>query len=121
MFKFDIDGFEKAVKDMEKISEQAVYEAQFQMVKDAEYITHSVKQITPVDTGKLKKSYNYKIVKDSKDHTEIVIDTDTEYAPHVEFGTYRQKAQPHFTPVVNSHLPKIPKNVLQAIKKVVEK
>ena len=118
MISMKHNGFEEAIKQMEKLTKKAVYEAQFAMMKDAEYITHSVKMITPVDTGRLKASYNYKIIKDSPKFTHIRIDTDVPYSKFVEFGTYKQKAQPHFTPVVIRHLPKVPKNMLSAIKKV---
>lgn len=45
------------------------------------------KAITPVDTGRLRNSISHAAAGDA-----AYIGTNVEYAPYVEFGTYRKKA-----------------------------
>lgn len=52
------------------------------------------KQLAPVDTGALKQSYG--AIPESKD--TVIVGSDMEYAPYVEYGTSKMAAQPHLTP-----------------------
>lgn len=54
----------------------------------------------PVDTGNLRGSITYEV--DAGDDA-VYIGTDVEYAPHVELGTSRQKAQPFLRPAASEH------------------
>ena len=54
----------------------------------------------PVDTGNLRGSIAYEV--DTADNA-VYIGTDVEYAPHVELGTSRQKAQPFLRPAASEH------------------
>ena len=54
----------------------------------------------PVDTGKLRDSIQY--VVDDSDNS-LSVGTNVEYAPYVEMGTSRQKAQPFLRPAVTEH------------------
>jgi HK97 gp10 family phage protein len=56
-------------------------------------VTTEIKVLTPVDTGFLRNSI-INIVEASKGM--VTIGTKTKYAPYVEFGTSRQRAQPYF-------------------------
>ena len=56
------------------------------------------KEITPVDTGRLRNSITHEV--DGKD---VYIGSNVEYAPHVEYGTIRQKAQPFLRPAATDH------------------
>lgn len=58
-----------------------------------------VKEITPVDTGRLRNSITHAPV--SSD-TEMV-GTGVEYSVYVEFGTSKMAAQPYLRPGVESH------------------
>ena len=54
----------------------------------------------PVDTGNLRNSISH----ETEDSTETVyIGTNVEYAPYVEMGTVRTKAQPFLRPAVENH------------------
>lgn len=56
------------------------------------------KMLAPVgDTGNLKRSISTTIT-ESSDGIKAEVSTNVEYAPHVEFGTSRQQAQPFFNP-----------------------
>lgn len=58
------------------------------------------KRKCPVDTGRLRNSITHRTDSDKK---EVVIGTNVEYAPYVELGTSRQKAQPFLEPAVHDH------------------
>lgn len=52
----------------------------------------------PVDTGRLRNSISH----DARDK-EVYIGTNVEYAPYVEMGTSRTKAQPFLKPAATEH------------------
>lgn len=54
----------------------------------------------PVDTGNLRGSITHEV--DTADNA-VYIGTNVEYAPYVEFGTSRQKAQPFLRPAASEH------------------
>ena len=53
------------------------------------------KSICPVDTGYLQSSIDWKM-----DKTRWTIEATAEYAQYVEYGTWKMRAQPYFTPAV---------------------
>jgi HK97 gp10 family phage protein len=65
------------------------------------------KEITPVDTGRLRNSITHEV-----DGKEVYIGTNVEYAPHVEYGTIKQKAQPFLRPAATEH-PNTYKQIVQ--------
>ena len=54
----------------------------------------------PVDTGNLRGSIAHEV--DAGD-SAVYIGTNVEYAPYVELGTSRQKAQPFLRPAASGH------------------
>lgn len=54
----------------------------------------------PVDTGNLRASITHEV--DAADNA-VYIGTNVEYAPYVELGTSRQKAQPFLRPAASEH------------------
>lgn len=54
----------------------------------------------PVDTGNLRGSITHEV--DTADNA-VYIGTNVEYAPYVELGTSRQKAQPFLRPAASEH------------------
>lgn len=65
------------------------------------------KEITPVDTGRLRNSITHEV-----DGKEVYIGTNVEYAPHVEYGTIKQTAQPFLRPAATEH-PNTYKQIVQ--------
>ena len=59
------------------------------------------KQLCPVDTGRLRNSITHQ----QQDDTTEIIGTNVEYAPYVELGTRRQRAQPYLRPAAENHGP----------------
>nr|DAI29703.1 MAG TPA: putative tail component [Caudoviricetes sp.] len=58
------------------------------------------KKLCPVDTGRLRNSIAHTV---REDEQAAYIGTNVEYAPHVELGTVRQRAQPYLKPAVADH------------------
>ncbi len=56
------------------------------------------KKACPVDTGRLRNSITHET-----DDNAAYIGTNVEYAPHVEFGTLHQQAQPYLRPAATEH------------------
>lgn len=54
----------------------------------------------PVDTGNLRASITHEV---DVDDNAVYIGTNVEYAPCVELGTSRQKAQPFLRPAASEH------------------
>lgn len=54
----------------------------------------------PVDTGNLRGSITYEVDAAGK---AVYVGTNVEYAPYVELGTSRQKAQPYLRPAASEH------------------
>lgn len=57
------------------------------------------RDLCPVDTGRLRESIRFTVGGD-----EVEIGTDVEYAPYVELGTRKQRAQPFLTPALEDHV-----------------
>lgn len=58
------------------------------------------KKECPVDTGNLRNSITHAVEMDEK---AAYIGTNVEYAPYVELGTRRSKAQPFLKPAATEH------------------
>lgn len=54
----------------------------------------------PVDTGNLRASITHEV---DAGGNAVYIGTNVEYAPYVELGTARQKAQPFLRPAASGH------------------
>jgi HK97 gp10 family phage protein len=63
----------------------------------------------PVDTGRLKNSLTHEVAMDEK---AVYVGTNVEYAPYVEFGTYKQRPQPYLKPAIQNHMDEY-KNILE--------
>lgn len=59
------------------------------------------KDLCPVDTGNLRNSISH--VVDTEKADAAYIGTNVEYAPYVELGTAKQKAQPFLKPAAADH------------------
>jgi HK97 gp10 family phage protein len=59
------------------------------------------KLLCPVDTGRLRNSISHAIDENTK---TVYIGTNVEYAPYVEMGTSKTKAQPFLEPAITNHV-----------------
>ena len=66
------------------------------------------KALCPVDTGRLRNSISHAVEGDS-----AYIGTNVEYAPYVEMGTVRTRAQPYLKPAAQDHADEYKQILLQ--------
>lgn len=78
--------FARMIKDAPEMMEAIVEDVALRVDKEA-------KKNCPVDTGNLRGSITVDI-----NGVEAEVGTNVEYAPFVEYGTSRSKAQPFMTP-----------------------
>lgn len=71
-------------------------------------VQSQAKALTPVDTGGLRDSIDYK-VEDSKGDAEGIVGTAIDYAEYVENGTIYQRAQPYLKPAFRENKSNIEK------------
>lgn len=72
------------------------------------------KRQCPVDTGNLRNSITHKQL---DENTEI-IGSNVEYAPYVELGTVKMRAQPYLRPAVENHWDEYKKIIHEGLKNV---
>ncbi len=94
-------SFKVTGNDVEKVLEatnDAIYRALDMIgVMAADYAA----ALAPVDTGNLRNSLTSEVDEDEK---AVYVGTNVEYAPHVEYGTVKMKAQPYLKPAMEEHL-----------------
>lgn len=61
----------------------------------------AAKRLCAVDTGRLRSSINWRLAADARGLLAL-IGTNVHYAPHVEFGTFRMRAQPFLRPALQA-------------------
>ena len=64
----------------------------------------------PVRTGNLRNSITHQVASDGR---SVDIGTNVEYAPYVELGTYKSRAQPYLRPAIENHLEEY-KNIINS-------
>jgi HK97 gp10 family phage protein len=64
-------------------------------------IDRAAKRLCPVDTGRLRSSISW-AVQIGGEGIVGRVGTDVEYAPYVEFGTSRMRAQPYLRPAIQA-------------------
>ena len=91
----DITIVEDNVEKVIRMSEEAVQKA---LEENGLIAEGHAKVYCPVDTGNLRNSITH-----TRDEKSAYIGTNVEYAPYVELGTSRMKAQPYLKPSVQNH------------------
>lgn len=66
----------------------------------------------PVDTGYLRNSRGYNV-----DDKSVTVGFKAEYAPYVELGTWKQRAQPYLEPSINNYKDEYKRIMETALKK----
>lgn len=85
-----------------KIIEESMHSAIMRGLEEIGLVAEGyAKKLCPVDTGRLRNSITHAIFDGSEPY--VIIGTNVEYAPAVELGTSKQKAQPYLTPAAQDH------------------
>lgn len=53
-----------------------------------------------VDTGRLRNSVTHQVISEDS----VAIGTNVEYAPYIEFGTYKMDARPYIRPAIEDYM-----------------
>jgi HK97 gp10 family phage protein len=94
-----------AFKKLQKACPEAAKKA---ITKAALLVEKEAKLRCPVDTGRLRSSITHEITEEFGGNANgALVGTNTEYAPHVEFGTRKQKAQPYLIPALQEAVTRI--------------
>ena len=127
-FSIDAKDFLKSLNDYEDGVDKKIKEA---LIKCALGIERDAKQnltsSNAVDTGRLRMSLYTDVQSIKTNEVEIGTDlskigprkrtkgpgvgTGVEYAPHVEFGTYKMAARPFLRPAYNKNVAKLEKKI----------
>ena len=90
----------KLARDLEAAGQNADKAADSVLANAAGKILMEMKQLVPVDTGRLKGSINIIATRGRY----VVGPVGVPYAAYVEFGTQRMRAQPYVRPAVQKYL-----------------
>lgn len=87
-------------------------------VRDTAYsIERTAKLKAPVDTGRLKGSITTELNLGGV-NPSAEIGTNVEYAPHVEYGTYKMAAKPFLNPAYDKHIEEFEENVSRIVRRI---
>jgi HK97 gp10 family phage protein len=107
----------KLHSDLSHIAATAPQFAKEALLLTAADIVAVAKQLAPVDTGALQQSLGAKPVSSTK----VMVGSDVEHAPFVEYGTSVSAAQPYLTPAFAQAEATFRKRLQQAIDQGVKK
>lgn len=100
MAKTEIEGWDSWANWIDGLDDEITQEVgEFVYQKGLEIESES-KWNAPIDTGRLEESISTN-AKGKGKKVEVEVGTDIEYAEHVEFGTFKQDAQPFLMPAFN--------------------
>ena len=98
----EIAGLEKAIGEINMMRILAKELVKHTVAESTLVIYNDAIARTPVDTGNLENSWNFKITNNG---FTGIISNPVEYAPHVEWGTIHMPAQPMLTPSYEEEMP----------------
>lgn len=111
-----VDGFPEVERLLKQTGHKLTDAIKGAVAETALNVERNAKQATPVDTGRLRSSIGV-----SFDGNRLGADvaTNVEYAPHVEFGTVKQEAQPFMTPAREAAVRDFPDTVAKHARRVI--
>lgn len=110
-------GSKRTQRALAGMAEDMRAETKKQLARAIIAMEKTAKEKCPVDTGRLRSSIRLRFLREG---FAADLFTDVDYAPHVEFGTRRQRAQPFMRPAFVEHRDKIPARFRRSAKIVVE-
>ena len=98
------------LSSLDEYQENVLERLQKDIEKAALTLEKDAKENCPVDTGRLRASITTKMGK-----LEAEVGTNVEYAPSVEFGTSKQKAQPFMRPALDKAITQLNKDMAKTL------
>jgi HK97 gp10 family phage protein len=108
---FKLDGAEQVKAKLVDLSEKTEQKMKEAVGEAGLNIQRNAKLVCPVDTGTMRNS----IMVDFQGLTATV-HTYIPYAPYVEFGTFRMRAQPYLTPAAKQEEPRFLQRLIRILK-----
>lgn len=109
----EFSGIKRLNADFDRLSKVAKEKVRVAVQTAGTNVQKDAKGKVPRDTSRLHNSIrNYA---EDGGFTSI-IETDVEYGPHVEFGTYKMSAQPFMMPAFEKHTKKLEKALDKMLK-----
>jgi HK97 gp10 family phage protein len=99
--KITLRGDKEIIQKIKELEKSADKELRKVVEKSSVHVERQAKRICPVDTGRLRSSITHEVKSQDNKH-QGRIGTNVEYAPAVEFGTGKQKAQPYLFPALKT-------------------
>lgn len=119
MAKLEVEGMENLLNEIDKLGSVGDKIKKLALVKAGEKVKDAIISEAPHRTGNLKK--NIKVsklkTKDGMDFVEVYPSKDAFYAPFVEFGTTKVKANPFMSRGYESSSSEAEELIIQEIKK----
>ena len=114
MIKVSLDKgkLSKALDNIEKYSQDVQKRVAVEIAKSTLRVESNAKRFAPVDTGRLRASIASNIKPDRGE-----VGTNVEYAPFMEFGTYKSAGKPFLFPAWNMERSKFIASLKIALKK----
>ena len=109
MSKLELDA-RAFLSSLDTYHEDVLEGLQQNIEKAALLLERRAKQNCPVDTGKLRASISTEV-----GNLEAEVGTNVEYAPCVEFGTSKQKAQPFMRPALDKAITQLNKDMAKTL------
>ena len=97
-FSMNVTGSEGIKGDFDHYNDLAVERVQEIIEQAAVVIMGAAKEYCPVDTGRLQGSIQAQSLENTSTGAIATIGPNTDYESYVEFGTYKQVAQPYMRP-----------------------
>ena len=114
--KLEVKGVKETLAQIDLRNKKVRQAVQEQVNKSALNIQREAKKRCPVDTGALRNS----ITVDFYGIMSAEIGPHMPYAPYVEYGTRKMRAQPFLFPAFEEERPKFEEELARAIKGAVE-
>lgn len=111
-----VDGLDDLKKEFGETAEAITKELEVGMTQACILVQGQAAINAPVDTGLLRGSIVYDVENDG-DKIEGIVGTAVEYAPYVEYGTTRQKAQPYLEPALSDNTNRIASIMADAVER----
>jgi HK97 gp10 family phage protein len=111
----EIKNAEMLASKLKSYSIKAESELEKAILKGCLVIEGEAKTNSAVDTGYMRASITHQLSK-QKGKTVGLVGTNTEYAPHIEYGTVKMKSQPFLRPAYENHIKQIKQDIRKAMK-----
>jgi HK97 gp10 family phage protein len=100
----EVEGVRELREKFRRMLRSAEVDVDRKLEVIASKIEADAARLCPVDTGRLRASITHRV---ERGRHVAYVGTNVEYAPYVEFGTRKMRAQPFLRPALHKNIPLI--------------